>query len=90
MTVSSSGDFPGRPLLDVTALYNPIDCQSLGVLRTTLSSLAPGDLLTVVANRFQSREIAAWANKFRHEITSSREQDGRVILTLKKAGVPPP
>ncbi len=89
MTVSSSGD-PGRPLLDVTALYNPIDCQSLGVLRTTLSSLAPGEFLTVVANRFQSREIAAWAKKFRHEMTSSEEHDGRVILTLKKAGASPP
>ena len=84
--LSSSGEGKGPFPLDVTSYFNPVDCKSLGILRTTLSRMAPGECLGVVCNRFQYREISAWTKKFRHEILSAVDQDGRVVLCVKKGG----
>ena len=83
--MSLSGETTERTL-DVTALFNPVDCQSLGVIRTTLASMEAGEVLAITANRFQKREIESWSRKFRHRILSMEDTDGRVLLRLEKAG----
>jgi len=81
--VSSSGESEIRTL-DVTSLFNPVDCQSLGIIRTTLSSMRIGDVLVISSNRFQKREIESWSRKFGHRLLSADDVDGRVVLRLEK------
>jgi TusA-related sulfurtransferase len=73
----------------VTGHFNPLDCQSLGVIRTTLAPMESGALLEVVANRFQFREIQSWTRKFRHEIVSIQDVEGQVTLVIRKDGLKP-
>jgi TusA-related sulfurtransferase len=87
--VSSSGSGTSPAILNVTGYFNPVDCRSLGVIRTTLAPLESGELLEVVANRFQSREIQSWTRKFRHEIVSLQDVEGQVTLVIKKDGLKP-
>lgn len=84
--MSSSGDESPRRL-DVTGYFNPVDCRSLGVIRTTLAPLPSGTGLIVVCNRFQAREISAWARKFRHDILLATDLEGQVTLTIRKGGL---
>ncbi len=87
--MSSSGRERGGSPLVVTGYFNPVDCQSLGIIRTTLASLDSGETLEVVANRFQSREIQSWTRKFLHDIVSIEDDDGQVRLLIRKDGLKP-
>lgn len=80
----SSGDLEEGRLLEVTGLFNPVDCQSLGVIRTTLKSMEAGKVLTVICNRFQQKEIASWTKKFRHHLLTVEDIDGQVTLRIRK------
>jgi len=73
-------------VLDVTTYFNPIDCRSLGIIRTTLSELQRGEILEVLGNRFQQREIAAWTKKFRHPIVREEDIEGLVKIYIRKEG----
>ena len=84
--MSSCGEGGGPLPLDVTSYFNPVDCRSLGVLRTTLAPMGPGECLEVVCNRFQFREISAWTKKFRHEILTAVDHEGRILLCIQKGG----
>uniref|UniRef100_A0A7C3QTS1 Sulfurtransferase TusA family protein n=1 Tax=Leptospirillum ferriphilum TaxID=178606 RepID=A0A7C3QTS1_9BACT len=80
----SSGDLEKNRFLEVTGLFNPVDCQSLGVIRTNLKSMEAGEVLTVICNRFQQREIASWTKKFRHHLLTVEDIDGQVTLKIRK------
>lgn len=80
----SSGDLEAGRLIEVTGLFNPVDCQSLGVIRTTLKTMEEGEVLTVICNRFQQREIASWAKKFRHHLLTVEDIEGQVTLKIRK------
>ncbi len=86
MTTSLSGNSIAR-VLDVTAYFNPIDCRSLGVIRTTLAQMQRGEVLEVHGNRFQQREIAAWTHKFKHPILKVEDDDGLVKIFIEKGGI---
>jgi TusA-related sulfurtransferase len=73
--------------LNVTEYFNPIDCRSLGVIRTTLAGMEKGEILEVHGNRFQHREIAAWTNKFKHPIIKIEDVDGLVKIFIEKGGL---
>lgn len=85
--MSLSGKDISPACLNVTGYFNPVDCRSLGVVRTTLATMNSGEILEVVANRFQSREIQSWSKKFRHEIVSIDDLDGQVRLKIRKGGM---
>jgi TusA-related sulfurtransferase len=87
--VSSSGSETAPSILNVTGYFNPVDCRSLGVIRTTLAPMDSGEILEVIANRFQSREIQSWTRKFRHEIVSVHDVEGQVTIMIKKDGLKP-
>lgn len=70
--------------LDARAFFNPIDCRSLDVIREELKTMKEGQVLRILANLFQKREIEAWAKKFRHPILSSHNDEGLVTLYLQK------
>lgn len=74
-------------VLNVTEYFNPIDCRSLGVIRTTLATMEKGEILEVHGNRFQQREITAWTNKFKHPILKVEDIDGLVKLFIEKGGL---
>ncbi len=73
--------------LNVTEYFNPIDCRSLGVIRTTLAEMEKGEVLEVHGNRFQYREITAWTHKFRHPILKMEDIDGLVKIYIEKGGL---
>lgn len=87
-----SGDVPKaeskRPLrvLDIRGLFNPVDCRSIGVIRDELTVLNPGELLEVLGNRFQHREVQAWCRKFAHPVVQIDDEDGLVRLWIEKRG----
>ena len=70
--------------LDARAFFNPIDCRSLDVIREELKTMKEGQVLRILANLFQKREIEVWAKKFRHPILSTANDEGLVTLTLQK------
>ena len=70
--------------LDARAFFNPIDCRSLDVIREELKTMKEGQVLRILANLFQKREIEAWAKKFQHPILSSHNDEGLVTLYLQK------
>lgn len=72
--------------IDVRDLFNPVDCRSLGVIRTELASMQRGEILEVKANRFQSREIEAWTRKFAHRIVRITDDAGLVKVYIEKGG----
>jgi TusA-related sulfurtransferase len=74
-------------ILNVTEYFNPIDCRSLGVIRTTLAGMEKGEILEVHGNRFQQREIAAWTQKFKHPILKVEDVDGLVKIFIEKGGL---
>lgn len=74
-------------VLDVTAYFNPINCQSLGVIRATLAEMEKGKILEVHGNRFQHREITAWTKKFKHSIVGVEDIDGLVKIYIEKGGL---
>lgn len=74
-------------VLNVTEYFNPIDCRSLGVIRTTLAPMEKGEILEVHGNRFQQREITAWTNKFKHPIVKIEDVDGLVKIFIEKGGL---
>jgi TusA-related sulfurtransferase len=76
-----------RRVLNVTDYFNPIDCRSLGVIRTTLAEMQKGEILQVLGNRFQQREIAAWTKKFAHKILRTQDDDGLVKIYIEKGGL---
>jgi len=73
-------------VLNVTDYFNPIDCRSLGIIRTTLMEMRKGEILQVMGNRFQQREIAAWTRKFSHRIVKIEDDDGLVKIYIEKGG----
>lgn len=73
-------------VLNVTEYFNPIDCRSLGVIRTTLAEMKKGEVLQVLGNRFQQREIAAWTKKFAHTILRTEDEEGLVKIYIEKGG----
>jgi TusA-related sulfurtransferase len=73
-------------VLNVTDYFNPIDCRSLGVIRTVLAEMERGEVLQVLGNRFQQREIAAWTKKFAHKIVKTEDDDGLVKIYIEKGG----
>ncbi len=70
--------------LDVRGLFNPIDCRSLGVIKLVLQELQPGQVLEVLANRFQQREIQAWVKKFSHRLLHEVDEQGLVRIYIEK------
>jgi len=55
-------------ILDVRRHFNPIDCMSLKIIRQELKPMNRNDLLLVLCNLYQKREIHAWCNKVGHNI----------------------
>ncbi len=74
-------------VLDVTYYFNPVDCRSLGVIRTHLAEMSKGAILEVHGNRFQQREIEAWTRKFKHPILNVEDEDGLVKIYIEKGGL---
>jgi TusA-related sulfurtransferase len=72
--------------LDVRDLFNPVDCRSLGVIRTTLSDMKRGEILEVVANVFQQREIEPLMKKLAHRVLKIEDQDGLVRIQIERYG----
>ncbi len=70
--------------LDVRGLFNPIDCRSLGVIKLALQDMRPGQVLEVLANRFQQREIQAWVKKFSHRLLHEVDEQGLVRIYIAK------
>lgn len=75
--------------LDARAFFNPIDCRSLDVIREELKTMKGGQVLRILANLFQKREIDAWARKFQHPILSATNEEGLVTIYLQKGPSPP-
>jgi len=71
-------------ILDARAFFNPIDCRSLDVIREELKTMEVGQVLEILANLFQKREIESWAKKFQHPILSAEDNDGLVTIYLQK------
>ncbi len=84
MTETPSDMFRAEKTLDVRGLFNPIDCRSLGVIKLALQDLQPGEVLEVLANRFQQREIQAWVKKFSHRLLREVDEQGLVRLYIEK------
>jgi TusA-related sulfurtransferase len=82
----SSDVLRAEKTLDVRGLFNPIDCRSLGVIKLALADLHPGQVLEVLANRFQQREIQAWVKKFSHRLLREVDEQGLVRLYIEKGG----
>lgn len=82
-----SGSYKVARILNVTEYFNPIDCRSLGVIRTTLAEMEKGEILEVHGNRFQNREITAWTRKFKHLILGVEDQEGLVKIYIEKGGL---
>ncbi len=80
-------DFTVDKILNVVSLFNPIDCRSLGVIKEAIEPMAEGMVLEVQGNRFQQREIHAWAKKFGHAIVHEADDGGLVKLFLKRGPV---
>ena len=74
-------------VLNVTDYFNPIDCRSLGVIRTTLAEMNRGEILQVLGNRFQQREIGAWTKKLSHRIVKTEDEEGLVKIFIEKGGL---
>ena len=72
--------------LDVRDLFNPVDCRSLGVIRTTLNDMKRGEVLEVVANVFQQREIEPLMKKLAHPILKIKEHEGLVKIRIERQG----
>jgi len=84
MTEMSADVLRAEKTLDVRGLFNPIDCRSLGVIKLALQDLQPGQVLEVLANRFQQREIQAWVKKFSHRLLREVDEQGLVRLYIEK------
>ena len=80
-------DFVVAKTLNVLSLFNPIDCRSLGVIKEIIEPMAEGSVLEVQGNRFQQREIHAWAKKFGHAIVHEEDEGGLVKIFLKRGPV---
>ena len=74
--------------LDVRILFNPIDCRSLGVIKEAFMDMEQGQILEVLGNRFQYREIQAWSAKFNHRIVDAIDNDGLVTIWIEKGKGP--
>ncbi len=72
--------------VDVRGLFNPVDCRSLGVIRTELASMRRGQILEVKANKFQLYEVQAWTRKFSHAIVNVIDEEGLVTIYIEKEG----
>lgn len=72
--------------MDVLSLFNPVDCKSIGQIRLELAEIERGQILEVICNRFQHREIEAWTRKFGHQIMEIEDHDGRLSLYIEKGG----
>lgn len=69
-------------LLDARSLTCPMP-----VLKTSkeMSRLGPGEVLKVLAtDRGASSDIPAWAEMTGHEVLSSGEEDGAVVIYIRK------
>jgi tRNA 2-thiouridine synthesizing protein A len=69
-------------LLDARSLSCP-----LPVLRTSkeMTRLGPGEVLKVLAtDRGASSDIPAWAEMTGHEVVSQGEEDGAVVIYIRK------
>ena len=75
-----------RRTLDIRNLFNPVDCRSIGTIRDELKALERGDLLEVMGNRFQQREVEAWCRKFAHPVIQVRDEGGLVRIWIEKGG----
>ncbi len=73
--------------LNVTDYFNPIDCRSLGVIRVVLGEMEKGQILEVVCNRFQQREISAWSKKFKHPVLGIEDKEGLVKMYIERQGL---
>ena len=80
-------DFVVAKTLDVRSIFNPVDCRSLGVIKEVIESMPEGAVLEVTGNRFQQREIHAWATKFSHAIIHEADDQGLVKMYLKRGPV---
>lgn len=78
-------DFAVARTLNVLDLFNPVDCRSLGVIKEIIEPMAPGSVLEVQGNRFQQREIHAWAKKFGHDVIHEEDDGGLVKMFLKRS-----
>jgi TusA-related sulfurtransferase len=72
--------------LDVRELFNPVDCRSLGVIRTTLNDMNRGEVLEVIGNVFQQREIEPLMKKLGHPILKAVEEEGLVKIQIERQG----
>ncbi len=82
---SSSGSPAAAETLDIRPLFNPIDCTSLGVIKVHLRRLQVGQVLEILANRFQQKEVQAWAKKFGHRIVGEYDESGLVAIYLERS-----
>lgn len=64
-----------------------MDCRSLGVIRTTLESMAKGEILEVTANGFQHREIEALMKKLKHRVIEIVDEVGQLRIYIEKHGL---
>ena len=80
-------DFVVAKTLNVLSLFNPIDCRSLGVIKEIIEPMAEDSVLEVQGNRFQQREIHAWAKKFGHAIVHEEDDQGLVKMYLKRGPI---
>jgi len=84
MIATNCDELHAEKTLDVRSLFNPIDCRSLGVIKLALQDLQPGQILEVLANRFQQREIQAWVRKFSHRLVHEVDEHGLVRIYIEK------
>ena len=85
---SSEDKLMSQPLktLDVLELFNPVDCRSLGIIRITLNDMNRGEVLEVIGNVFQQREIEPFMKKLGHPILQIEEQEGVVKIQIERQG----
>lgn len=74
--------------INVLPVFDPVNCRSLRLIKQELSQMGAGEVLEVVGNEFQEREIRAWVKHFGHEIAGEESGKGQVRLLIRKHGAP--
>jgi len=70
--------------MDIIALFDPVDCRGLREIKRELADMEPSQLLEVVSNPFQEREIRAWVKRFPHEIVATDVEGDRCHVYIRR------